>query len=243
MDDPLLQVLLLTAALAGLAACRLVALAARLLSALRRPRVLVALAVRLLSAHRRPRVPAEEPFTPRQIRILNQPRLTALVPTVSPPVRPVEDKQSRSLPAPAPLHGRERRSAPRRQGAAVRVEVADAEDRRGRSTPPPAPLRGRERRSAPRRQGAAVPVEVSDAEGEHAPSPGSVLDRSRGGLCLAVPSPAAVGEVVCVRSVEYADSCPWVRMEVRHCRPDAKRWLLSCRFVEDQPWSVLLLFG
>jgi hypothetical protein len=32
-------------------------------------------------------------------------------------------------------------------------------------------------------------------------------------------------------------------VEVRHCRHKGDRWLAGCKFGQELPWSVLLLFG
>jgi hypothetical protein len=84
-------------------------------------------------------------------------------------------------------------------------------------------------------------VQVAGARGE--PCEGWVVDRSRGGLCLSLPGPVAVGAVLDVQSTQYADAASWAPVEVLHLKPDGERWLVGCRFLRDLPWCDLLLFG
>jgi hypothetical protein len=129
----------------------------------------------------------------------------------------------------------------------ARTVVAEAGRRRedsraARKPSQPRARRRSEKRGALRRNGNPIPVLISaDAAAE--PVPGSVLDRSRGGMSLLTASALPLGVVVRVRSMQYADVAPWVEVEVKHCRPAGGKWLLGCKFNQPQPWNVLLLFG
>jgi hypothetical protein len=62
-------------------------------------------------------------------------------------------------------------------------------------------------------------------------------------LRLSLGQPVALGTVLSVRSTQYLDCAPWVQVEVRNCKADKDRWLVGCRFVQPQPWGIVLLFG
>jgi len=101
----------------------------------------------------------------------------------------------------------------------------------------------RERRNALRRGGNPVAILISDAEVRNEPSPGWVVDRSTGGLCLSVPGAIPEGTILSVRTTNAPNSIPWVQIEVKNCRAVGKEYELGCRFVRTPPWSVMLLFG
>lgn len=128
---------------------------------------------------------------------------------------------------------------------------------RGGKHEPPAPLSekadasgdpfeqgtNRERRNALRRGGNPVAILISDADAQTDPTPGWVVDRSTGGLCLSVPKAVTEGTVLSVRTSNAPESVPWVQLEVKNCRPVGKEFELGCRFLRTPPWSVMLLFG
>jgi hypothetical protein len=106
---------------------------------------------------------------------------------------------------------------------------------------------GVERRSAVRRAGNPVPVRVN-ATGQSPAAGGRteaafVLDRSTGGLCLALDRQLSPGQVVHVRAECAPDTTPWVPVEVRNCRKEKGRYEVGCQFAAPLPWAVLLLFG
>jgi hypothetical protein len=73
--------------------------------------------------------------------------------------------------------------------------------------------------------------------------PGLVINRSKGGLCVSVSQPVAVGTTLQLRACQAPDDTPWIPVLVRHCGANKDRWQLGCQFVEELPWSILLLFG
>jgi PilZ domain len=100
-----------------------------------------------------------------------------------------------------------------------------------------------ERRSSLRRGGTHLSVLLSDAEAEVGPVRGVIIDRSTGGLSVAVDEPVRLGEVLSVRVAASAHEMPWVQVTVRHFRREGSYYLMGCQFRRPQPWSVLLLFG
>jgi hypothetical protein len=100
-----------------------------------------------------------------------------------------------------------------------------------------------ERRRALRRRGGATPVLVSDAEVTVEPYQGWVLNRSTGGLCLAVANEVPLEVVLSILPLNAPETTPWVQVTVKECRRGESDWELSCQFVKTPPYSVLLMFG
>jgi hypothetical protein len=98
-------------------------------------------------------------------------------------------------------------------------------------------------RASLRRDGNPVDVLISLHEGTVSPYRASVIDRSRGGVRLAVPARIPVTSVIRIRAEHAPEGSPWVQLEVRRCDPRGEEWVIGCRFTEDHPWSILLLFG
>ncbi len=98
-----------------------------------------------------------------------------------------------------------------------------------------------ERRTSPRRWGNPQEVRISGPFPEA--MQGTVLNRSDGGLALLITRPATPNTFLSVRSCEAPEHIPWVRVCVRHCRPEGKKWLVGCQFDEEVPWSVRVWFG
>ncbi len=100
-----------------------------------------------------------------------------------------------------------------------------------------------ERRAAPRRAGNEVKVFASDKTVTREPCQGWIVDRSLGGLCLAVQSAVAEKSVISVRAGDNLDIAPWVRVEVVRCQQVSNYFLLGSRFLKTPPWDIMLLFG
>jgi hypothetical protein len=98
-----------------------------------------------------------------------------------------------------------------------------------------------------RRQGNPVQVHVAfSTHKKEEPEIGSVLDRSMGGMRLALYHEVEVGVVVRVRPVHADDIVPWVDLEIRSCRPSVEmhdQYELGCQYVKSPPFSIQLLFG
>lgn len=104
----------------------------------------------------------------------------------------------------------------------------------------------KDQRYAHRRQGNPVQIHVAfDAERKER-DVGSVLDRSVGGMRLAMFQPVKTGTVVSIRPTHADDIVPWVELEVRSCRPSTEmpdHYELGCQYVKSPPYSIQLLFG
>src|SRR5262249_16859672 len=100
-----------------------------------------------------------------------------------------------------------------------------------------------EARAGVRRAGNPVEVRVADAEAVKELGRAWVIDRSVGGLCLALFEPIATGTIISLRPNRGAELAPWVQVEIMSCRRASDSWEAGCRFVRTPPWSVLLLFG
>jgi len=97
------------------------------------------------------------------------------------------------------------------------------------------------RGAASRRRGGAVEVLIRPKRSEQA-IPGSVFDRSAGGLGLTAARQFPRGTRLLVKPTE-TPLAPWVEMEVRNTTKLEHEWLLGCQFVEPPPYDVLVAFG
>lgn len=99
------------------------------------------------------------------------------------------------------------------------------------------------RRNSLRRDGPAVEVVVQSPAFTGGEAPAYVVDRSTGGLRLALATGLAAGTALQVRAKHAPDTTPWVTVLVRSCRPSEEHFELGCEFEKTPPWNVLLLFG
>jgi hypothetical protein len=100
-----------------------------------------------------------------------------------------------------------------------------------------------DRRASVRREGATVEVTVSSEAFKGGTTSGYVLDRSTGGLRLAMATGAAPGSTMQVRARHAPDTTPWVTVIVRSCRSNGEHFEIGCEFEKTPPWNILLLFG
>jgi hypothetical protein len=100
-----------------------------------------------------------------------------------------------------------------------------------------------EKRASLRRGGTQVPVLLSEGAGKARLFRGIVVDRSMGGLAVAVEAPISPDTVLSVRTVAHHPEMPWVPVVVRSCRQEGGYSILGCQFLRPQPWGILLLFG
>lgn len=100
-----------------------------------------------------------------------------------------------------------------------------------------------DRRGAVRRRGVQVRVAVSSPALPGGADWGVVLDRSTGGMRLALAQPLPAGTPIQVRAAHAPDATPWSAMTVRHSVPAGGRHELGCEFDATPPWNILLLFG
>jgi hypothetical protein len=100
-----------------------------------------------------------------------------------------------------------------------------------------------DRREAVRRDGPPVRVLVASPNFRNGVNDGFVLDRSTGGLRLAMSSGMAPGSTMQVRAANAPDTIGFVTIIVRSCRKNGDFFELGCEFEKTPPWNVLLLFG
>jgi len=99
------------------------------------------------------------------------------------------------------------------------------------------------RRGTVRREGQPVKIVVSSPAFRNKMDSGYVLDRSTGGLRIALPAAVTPGSTMQVRADNAPDTVPWVTVVVRNCRNTGRHFELGCEFDQTPPWNVLLLFG
>jgi hypothetical protein len=102
---------------------------------------------------------------------------------------------------------------------------------------------GGDKRRSLRRDGSPVTVLIADARSPDKPLQGQILDRSRGGLFLTVSQRINAGCLLTVRTPDFPDVVASVQLRVKHCKQKGPEWRIGCQFVDELPWSVLLLFG
>jgi hypothetical protein len=124
-----------------------------------------------------------------------------------------------------------------------RVMLPQPPSKRGGPPPDHFLPTGNGKRKAFRRTGNEVQVLVADEERKTELCTAWVMDRSTGGLCLALPQPMEISSVLSVRAAHAPDSAPWVHIKVKWCHSLEGRWELGGQFVQALPWGTLLLFG
>lgn len=100
-----------------------------------------------------------------------------------------------------------------------------------------------DRRNSIRREGAPVRVYVTSPVLRGQAQTGWVMDRSTGGLRLALRTALPPGSFIQVRTENAPDTVPWVTLVVRSCKDLGEHFELGCAFEQTPPWNVLLLFG
>lgn len=105
--------------------------------------------------------------------------------------------------------------------------------------------RNDERRRAIRRGGLPTPIIVVDPkQGKKAKSyEAYVLDRSTGGLRLALERPFPIGSTLMGRPSNAPDGFDWVKMTIRNCKETGDYYEIGCQFDVELELSRLLLFG
>jgi hypothetical protein len=109
---------------------------------------------------------------------------------------------------------------------------------------PPA-ARTDERRRAIRRGGLPTPILVIDPKaGRRAKaSEAYVLDRSTGGLRLALEKPVGVGTTLLAKPGNAPEGFEWVKVVVRNCREVGDYFEVGCQFETELELNRLLMFG
>jgi hypothetical protein len=113
-------------------------------------------------------------------------------------------------------------------------------------TAPPPPAKPKEQRAITRRHGNPVEVYVAPPEDKKNPGIGSLLDRSMGGMRLALFHEVDIGTILAVHPIRADEMVPWVELEVRSCKPSTEmpgQFEVGCQYVKSPPYSIQLLFG
>jgi len=102
-----------------------------------------------------------------------------------------------------------------------------------------------ERRRSIRRGGLPTPILVVDAKGgkRAKATEAYVLDRSSGGLRLAVERSFVTGAALLAKPGNAPEGFEWVKLVVRNCREVGDYFELGCQFETDLELSRLLMFG
>lgn len=100
-----------------------------------------------------------------------------------------------------------------------------------------------DRRGAIRREGTPTRIFASSPAFKQKIETGWVLDRSTGGLRLALGLPVPPGGGLQIRAENAPDTIPWVSVIVRSCKHTGDHYEVGCAFETTPPWNVLLLFG
>jgi hypothetical protein len=110
---------------------------------------------------------------------------------------------------------------------------------------PPPVAHHDERRKSIRRTGMPTPVMLMDFKSTRRPKPidGYVLDRSSGGLRLAVEKPIPVGTMLKVRPSNAPPEFDWINIVIRSSRESSDYFELGCQFEGDLALNQLLMFG
>jgi len=92
----------------------------------------------------------------------------------------------------------------------------------------------RERRSTPRRQQAVRVLFLTDDCVMGEPYPGTLVDTSRGGLRLSVPSQEiGEGTLIHIRHPQAWDGVGWLPVQVMNRRQVNGAWELGCQVVRN----------
>ena len=104
------------------------------------------------------------------------------------------------------------------------------------------PVAANDRRGIMRRDGKQIAVLVAGQE-VYSPQPAYVLNRTSGGLRLAVKQDVPVNTILWLRACNAPVTTPSARVSVRWCEEVDGYFEVGCQFQAKLPWSVLLLFG
>ena len=100
-----------------------------------------------------------------------------------------------------------------------------------------------DRRTSLRREGTPVKISATSPAFKNGTNSGYVLDRSTGGLKLALQAGMAPGSSMQLRAEHAPEATPWVTVIVRNCTDTGEHFEMGCEFEKTPPWNVLLLFG
>jgi hypothetical protein len=104
------------------------------------------------------------------------------------------------------------------------------------------PVADADRRGIIRREGNRTAVLVA-RKGWRSPQQALVLNRTSGGLRLAIQQDVPVGIILWLRACNAPENTPWAEVFVRWCEQSDGYFEVGCQFQGKLPWSVLLMFG
>ncbi|HKA08457.1 MAG TPA: PilZ domain-containing protein, partial [Gemmataceae bacterium] len=100
-----------------------------------------------------------------------------------------------------------------------------------------------ERRRSTRRSGMPTPILVVDAKGGRHAWDAYVLDRSAGGIRIALEKSCPVGSMLLARPSNAPEGFEWVKVTVKSCREVGDYFEIGCQFENELELSRLLMFG
>ena len=100
-----------------------------------------------------------------------------------------------------------------------------------------------DRRTSVRREGTPVKIVINSSAFKGGTGTGYVLDRSTGGLRIAMEAGMAPGSTLQIRASHAPETIPWVTVIIRNCKDAGAHYEVGCEFEKMPPWNVLLLFG
>lgn len=133
----------------------------------------------------------------------------------------------------------------RRQPRHAEIVIKDPPPVTPDMIPPPPVSHHDERRKSIRRTGMPTPIQIMDFKAARRPKPidAYVLDRSSGGLRLAVEQPYPVGTMLKARPINAPAEFDWISIVVRSCRDSNDYFELGCQFEGELALNQLLMFG
>ena len=99
------------------------------------------------------------------------------------------------------------------------------------------------RRNSVRRDGKIVSIQIASPSFRNKVEHGYVLDRSTGGMRIALSFTLNPGSAIQVRATNAPENIPWTTIIIRSCRNAGEYYELGCEFEQTPPWNELLLFG
>jgi hypothetical protein len=100
-----------------------------------------------------------------------------------------------------------------------------------------------ERRASLRRDGNPIPISIQIDLAEPVVIDGTVLDRSRGGLCVSVACEIPEGKAIRLRPAGGDAGEQWIEVQIKRSRKRKNSWELGCQFTHEHDWGTLLKFG
>lgn len=101
---------------------------------------------------------------------------------------------------------------------------------------------GGERRTSSRRKGNPIQLRITRLDNGELLE-GWVVDRSTGGVRILLDQTIPIKTALSVRPVKAATNFPWIKAEVRSCKPERGGYSLGCMFLQKLTWGELQAFG